>query len=190
MYKILVFFSTAFSFIFVDGLDSTLDQDAMGPFIVRAIISKLMTSNISFLTDDAVAPFMRLMAYVETRDGAEIYPNGGGIWNIDFYQFEIAKDSLEESIIMELRQEHQMNHIGLVEWNNLMYDNLSTPLYSGLVVRVLIHLKQHHSSTFTILRNGEYFLTGMPFLKVAEQIEISGQCLQKTLHFLRMQVYS
>ena len=153
----IMFFSLTVCFtVSVEGLDSTLVPNAQGPLVVRAVISKISTSNISFLPDDAVAPFMRLMAYVETRDGQELNANGGGIWNIDYDQFEEAQE-LEPGIIMELGQEHQMNHIGPINWSNLTYDHLSTPLYSGLVVRVLIHIEQRRSSSFTILRNIDYF---------------------------------
>ena len=160
MYKtiLIVLVSTA-CIVSVDGLDSTLASESSGPHVVRAVISKITTSNISFLTDEAVAPFMRIMAYVETRDGAEINPEGGGIWNIDCDQFMEAKNDLQDDsdIIMELAHEHQLNHIGPVHWNNLYYENLSIPLYSGLVARVIIHLKQRSPRPLTILQTNDYF---------------------------------
>ena len=56
--------------------------------------------------------------------------------------FNDAKAELLSSnpIIMELEHHHEQNHIRLMDWDSLVYENLTVPLYSGLVVRMLIHL--------------------------------------------------
>ena len=122
----------------------TLVPGANGPDVVRAVIAKLTFSNIRFnhQTNGEVAPFMRTMAYVETRDGADLNPTGGGIWNIRKALFDDIKlrDNEYSQIITQLRENNPQNHIGPVDWNDISYTNLTSPLYSGLVARVLIHL--------------------------------------------------
>ena len=125
----------------VYGLDRTLEPGERGADVVRAVISKIVFSNISF-TPDTVDAFMRTMAFVETRDGTQLNSSGGGMWNISVDHFNDAKAELLSSnpIIMELEHHHEQNHIRLMDWDSLVYENLTVPLYSGLVVRMLIHL--------------------------------------------------
>lgn len=134
----------------VHCLDRTLISGSNGSDVVRAVISKIISSNISFsngegITDaGAVAPFMRTMAYVETRDGRE--HNGGGIWNISedvFNDIRYAQIGAYDNIIMELKQDDIHNHIGPIDWNTIIYENLSIPLYSGLAVRIRMHLNPY-----------------------------------------------
>ena len=48
--------------------------------------------------------FMRVMAYVETRDGAHADPNGGGIWNVEDALFRSTQDDHRlNDIIMQLK---------------------------------------------------------------------------------------
>ena len=146
-------FTTKFLLIFVYiasvtqqgvyGLDRTLVPGESGADVVRAVISKIVFSNISF-TSDTVEAFMRTMAFVETRDGTQLNPSGGGIWSISVNHFNDAKAQLPSSsqIIMELEHHHEQNHIRLMDWDSIVYENLTVPLYSGLVVRMLIHLNR------------------------------------------------
>ena len=127
----------------VYGLDRTLEPGERGADVVRAVISKIVFSNITF-TQDTVEAFMRTMAFVETRDGAQPNPSGGGIWNISEDRFDEAKIQLQSShqIIMELEHHHKQNHIRLMDWDSLVYENLTIPLYSGLLARMIIHLSR------------------------------------------------
>ena len=137
----------------VYGLDWTLEQERSGADVVRAVISKIVFSNISF-TPDTVEAFMRTMAFVETRDGTQLNPSGGGIWNISEEQFNLTKDHDElrsSSITMELEHHHEQNHIRLMDWDSIVYENLTVPLYSGLFARMLIHL-----NPASIERVGDY----------------------------------
>ena len=84
---------------------------------------------------------MRRMAYVETRDGTSPATSNGGIWNVDERLFRrIQHLESNTQIIMRLQEKNSHNHIGPVNWSNLTDENLSIPLYSGLAVRILIHL--------------------------------------------------
>ena len=126
-----------------NGLDRTLESGASGVDVVRAVISKIETSItfLEFQPNKTAALFMRTMAYVETRDGNETNSTGGGIWKIDKALFESTQKNVElDSVIMKLQLEHPQNYVGPVNWINLTYADLSFPLYSGLAVRMLIHL--------------------------------------------------
>ena len=125
--------------------DKTLVPEAKGADVVRAVISKIEASShfINFDPAPTSSSFMRAMAYVETRDGTTDDPNRGGIWNVAkdlFRRTQTDADGMLEIIIMQLNQTHHQNYIGPVDWKNLTYNNLSTPLYSGLAVRLLIQL--------------------------------------------------
>ena len=126
-------------------VDQTIISGAYGVDVVRAVISKIETSNsfINFQSESAVSPFMRTMAYVETRDGNLTSENGGGIWNVNEALFNSTQSNVQlDSVIMQLQQENSQNHVGPVNWRSLTYANLSIPLYSGLAVRMLIHLNR------------------------------------------------
>jgi hypothetical protein len=130
----------------VESLDLTLVAGESGASVVRAVISKIETSNsfLPFRSERAVAPFMRRMAYVETRDGNCSTSLNGGIWNVDedlFRRTQHLKNNTQlDLLIMRLQEKNSKNYIGSVNWRNLTYENLSIPLYSGLAVRILMHL--------------------------------------------------
>ena len=129
----------------VHGVDLTLVPFTNGSDVVRAVIAKITFSNISFQPQSSgeVAPFMRSMAYVETRDGTHLVPSGGGIWGISRARFNhVMLDRRRDynSIVEELERDHPNNYIDITDWDNLTYADLNIPLYSGLVARVLIHL--------------------------------------------------
>lgn len=129
----------------VEGLDLTLLSGASGADVVQAVISKIEAFNsfLQFRPEMAAAPFMRRMAYVETRDG-NLTSLNGGIWNVDEGLFRRTQhpgiNTQIDLAIMRLREKNSQNHIGPLNWRNLTYDNLSIPLYSGLAVRMLKHL--------------------------------------------------
>lgn len=126
--------------------DKTLVPGAKGADVVRAVISKIEASSrfINFDAASTSSSFMRAMAYVETRDGTTADPNRGGIWNVAedlFRRTQTDDDPMLNEIITQLNQDdRQNNYIRPVDWRNLTYNNLSTPLYSGLAVRLLIQL--------------------------------------------------
>ena len=127
----------------------TLVSGAEGADIVRAVIAKISFSNISFMSSSGeVAPFMRTMAYVETRDGQRVKQTGGGIWGISNGIFNDimlkirVNDSQLRLIVHELNRNHSNNHIGPIDWNSLVYSDMSIALYSGLIARIQMHLNQ------------------------------------------------
>ena len=124
--------------------DKTLSPGERGADVVRAVISKIEAYGrfINFDPASTSPVFMRVMAYVETRDGAHADPNGGGIWNITDTLFNRTQcDPLLDEIIMRLKNlSNSENYIRPVDWRSFNYSDLSIPLYSGLAVRLLIHL--------------------------------------------------
>ena len=73
-----------------------------------------------FITFDSASTspvFMRVMAYVETRDGATADPNGGGIWNV----------TVEDALFRRTQHDHRLNDIIMqLETAN---DSYLTPIY-------------------------------------------------------------
>lgn len=134
----------------VHSLDLTLVPHSNGHDVVRAVIAKITFSNVSFLPESGeVAPFMRTMAYVETRDGTQLNPSGGGIWNISemmFTSLMINERHEYEAIIPELERDDPSNYVDLLSWNNLTYSDLNIPMYSGLVARLIMHSNPGSSS--------------------------------------------
>lgn len=122
----------------VNGVDLTLVSGSSGAHVVRAVLSKIETSD-AFPSTSAglVNPFMRKMAYVETRDGAVI--SGGGIWNISPAHFTETHGSMSASVHRALQQSEGQDALGPINWESITYENLSIPLYSGLAARILIH---------------------------------------------------
>ena len=128
----------------VYSLDRTLTPGEGGGDVVRAVISKIETTNCTLLlrTESAFAPFMRTMAFVETRDGEELNAIGGGIWNVSEAIFMRTQNDSPLTFINCLQQESSQNHIGPLNWTSLTYANLSIPLYSGVAVRMFMHLSR------------------------------------------------
>ena len=130
----------------VESLDLTLVEGASGPNVVRAVISKIEASNgfIPFRPERAIAPFMRRMAYVETRDGNFSKSLNGGIWTVDERLFRrtqcLENNTQIDLMIMRLQENNFQNYIRPSNWSNLTYESLSIPLYSGVAVRILMHL--------------------------------------------------
>ena len=138
-------------------VDKTLEQEEHGADVVRAVISKIAFSNIKSLTRDStrhnglVETFMRIMAYVETRDGM-LSNSSGGIWNIreglfNEVKLEIQHGSKYVNVSMELEAQHNENHIRLMDWDSIVYDNLTIPLYSGLLARLVILISPSNLSS-------------------------------------------
>ena len=149
--KIFIVFVFAASITWQEAhcVDKTLEPGEHGADVVRAVISKIVFSNIKSLTTDStrhnglVETFMRTMAYVETRDGMLNNSQSGGIWNIHYDLFADLKVELQRgpkyvNVSMELEAQHNENHIRLMDWDSIVYDNLTIPLYSGLFARLVI----------------------------------------------------
>ena len=124
------------------GYDKTMSPGERGTDVVRAVISKIEAYG-RFITFDSASTspvFMRVMAYVETRDGATADPNGGGIWNVEDALFRRTQhDHRLNNIIMQLETAND-SYLTPIYWRSLNYSDLSIPLYSGLAVRLIIHL--------------------------------------------------
>lgn len=152
--------------------DKTLSPGERGADVVRAVISKIEAYGrfINFDSDPLSPLFMRAMAYVETRDGATVDPNGGGIWNVAEAVFDKTQsDPRLNEIIMQLLISRPENYFRPIDWRNLNYSNLSTPLYSGLAVRLLIHLNTLPERTMHATYWINHFKTGMPISELHNQ---------------------
>ena len=116
-------------------VDKTLVPGATGPNVVRAVIEKIRISNVfaSQLKgqEGRVQLFLRDMAYVETRDGS--WPSKGGIWNVSQEIFDQTKEYFSEMNKINNSKYLQLN------WSDVVYENLSIPMYSGLAITMEIN---------------------------------------------------
>ena len=155
-------------------LDKTLVSGENRSHVVRAVISKIVFSNITSLINDSsrhngmVESFMRIMAYVETRDGTQPSLQSGGIWNIsECYFNEVKQQFMNNSIAVELEQNHNENFIK-VNPNDVVYQNLSIPLYSGLFARLFI--LQYKSQNLSVNEFDNYWINVFKKSEVCEDI--------------------
>ena len=119
------------------GLDMTLQSGASGAEVVRSVQSRLDNSNIfNALTTvaerQAYELFIREMAFVESKDGT-LGVQDGGIWRISQSIFEKTQQlDLNETFDGICRT-------FCIIWQEVHYDNLSLPLYSGLAMSIYLH---------------------------------------------------
>lgn len=123
----------AFGLLGVDAAkDLTRIRDAKGADVVQAVISQIEVSG--FFEDDH--RILRRIAYVETKDGANIPPFRGGIWALGRKKFEKV---LNASVLAELRSETEEKWS--FSWSRMTWEeDLRYPFYSGLAARLYLSL--------------------------------------------------
>ena len=123
------------------AVDLTLQRGATGSDVVRSVLARLseLDSVIPTTAVDrqVIEQFIREMAYVETRDG-EDSSNEGGIWGVSSELFQQTKQYYNPSLFSTI------STIFCIDWASVSYNDLRTPLHSGLAVR--IHLFSLYSS--------------------------------------------
>ena len=126
-------FSTTASRRLSQNLEKLLNPEEKGSDVVRAVVSKI---ECAFPTP-SFAPgssLLRLIAYVETKDGT--VSSDGGIWNVNKKAFEGTKDTKTNTDIKEKHDEIK-KRFG-VDWSRVQWSEMKKPLYSGLAARLVL----------------------------------------------------
>lgn len=116
------------------GVDQTLQREATGADVVRAVVNRIQDV---FGSD---TQFLRRLAFVESRDGtdADTYRSGyhGGIWQVDESVFRDTQDTASHPELIT-SYEQIMNKFQ-VDWPSVQWTDLRKPLYSGLAARLFL----------------------------------------------------
>ena len=127
-------FSTMASRRLSQNLEKLLNPEDKGSDVVRAVVSKIESV---FLTP-SFAPgssFLRLIAYVETKDGTE--SKDGGIWNVNKKAFEGTKDT-KTNPDLKAKHDEIKKRYG-VDWGQVQWSEMKKPLYSALAARLVLY---------------------------------------------------
>ena len=134
MLIILVFLFSALQLCVQQGVDRTLEREASGADVVRAVVKKVESV---FGKDNH---FLRRIAYVESKDGTDknTYRSGynGGIWQVDETGFRSTQDT-DSHPRLPARYEEIMDAFG-IDWSSVEWRDLRIPLYSGLAARLFL----------------------------------------------------
>ncbi len=128
------------------AVDLTLQEGAIGPFVVQATIAKLdnaFPNRNSQFWDITQSIFMRTLAYVESEDGT-LSASGNqqqsrmGIWRVDINRLISTKNiiqSLDRGIIIR----NEINMRGIADWESIFNrENMNIPLYSCMAARLFL----------------------------------------------------
>lgn len=122
--------------------DGTLTPERNGSSVVRAVIAKIDASEVfndstwwqSTSERPLVKIFLRRMAYVETEDGNR--NSVGGIWDITEEIFRMTQTYVARS--QSIRQNLMNSPILKIDWHNIVYTDMTVPMYSGLAVALYL----------------------------------------------------
>lgn len=123
---------------FSQGVD--FNPEEKGSEIVRVVVTKIE----SMFPTPSFAPgssFLRLIAYVETKDGADskTYRSGfdGGIWQVEKKAFESTKNT---KACPQLAAKHDeiKKRFG-IDWSQVQWSELRKPILSGLAARLVLY---------------------------------------------------
>ena len=122
------------------SVDLTLQRDSMGADVVRSVQSKLDDANVFNEPSDLAEMqtyelFLRESAFVESMDGTQ-YPLGvpdGGIWRMSREAFEQTTEYNYPMLFNAICEAF------CIDWSSVNYDELGSPLYSGLAMRIFLH---------------------------------------------------
>lgn len=122
---------------FSQGVD--LNPEEKGSEIVRVVVTKVE----SVFPTPCFAPgstFLRLIAYVETKDGTDssTYRSGfdGGIWQVQQKAFETTKDTNTYPDL--IAKHHEIKKRFGIDWTQVQWNDLRKPLVSGLAARLVL----------------------------------------------------
>lgn len=123
------------------GINKTLlSPEEHGSEVVRAVVSKIE----SVFPSPSFAPgctFLRLIAYVESKDGTDsrTYRSGydGGIWQVDKKAFEDTK-ATKSHAGLDAKHAEIKKQFG-IDWTQVQWSDLRKPFYSGLAARLFLY---------------------------------------------------
>ena len=119
----------------VESVDLTVESFAAGTDVVLATISRLESAQI-FPSDSRL---LRRIASVETDDGLRLPTSlaQGGIWNVNNSLFE---QTLTDEMLSEKRTEIAASFPDLGYWGEVVWEDLSKPLWSAMAARLILFL--------------------------------------------------
>ena len=116
------------------GVDRTLESEASGADVVRAVVDKIQDI---FGNDHQ---FLRRIAFVQSKDGTDrnTYRCGyhGGIWQVDEIGFMDTQNTKSHPRLTT-RYRLIKNAFG-IDWPSVQWTDLRIPLYSGLAARLFL----------------------------------------------------
>ena len=131
---VLILFLSAFQLSTQQGVDRTLEREATGADVVRAVSNRIQ----AVFGDDR--QFLRRIAFVESKDGTDsnTYRSGyhGGIWQVDEIAFRSTKDTASHPGLIAKHQQI-LDTFG-INWLNVEWSDLRIPLFSGLAARLFL----------------------------------------------------
>lgn len=119
--------------------DMTLRRGEMGADVVRAVQAKLDQFVLFADQSQVYELFIREAAYVESRDGAENHD--GGIWRV-------SRDIFDQTQRYNLPELYDgISNAFCFNWMNVQYEQLRTPLHSGIAIHIHLHYLYNTSRT-------------------------------------------
>ena len=138
-------------------VDLTVEPGTRGEDVVWAVLSKIDLAGIFASNDaDLAGIFMRRLAYVESQDGIQMSLNNtvpGGIWRVSQEMFVQTQAFSYVSVDSLYQMIH--THFGF-DWKaDVIYSNLSKPLFSGLAVRIYLDYLEKSIRELVPPQNGQ-----------------------------------
>ena len=121
--------------VHAQGVDRTREEGAFGRSVVLATISRLQEVGVFNDTER----FLRRVAFVESRDGADAdtFRSGyyGGIWQVDEDIFDMTQnvDSLSDTY-------NRILNLDFLNWNAVTWLHLRQPLLSAIAAALFFEL--------------------------------------------------
>lgn len=117
----------------VESVDLTVEDFAAGTDVVMAAVSRLEYAQI-FPSDSRL---LRRIASVETDDGLRPPTSlaQGGIWNVNNSLFQ---QTLTDDLLSEKRTEIAASFPEVGHWGEVVWEDLSKPLWSALAARLIL----------------------------------------------------
>ena len=139
-------------------MDDTVTPGKSGSKVVLAVVRRI-NDNLKILPNDN--QFLRRIAYVESKDGADhgtYHRSGyhGGIWQVDEVGFKDTQDvsshpKLEDKFVL-------IKKFFGIEWSKVKWEDLRKPLYSGLAARLkLSNVVEKIPDASDIEKQGRYW---------------------------------
>lgn len=133
---VLVLFLTSINCICCQSI--ILQDRANGSAAVLLALSRIQQSGV-FGNDNEI---LRRIAYVESRDGMlpETFREGynGGIWAVDEDVFRRTRDTTTFKRLPA--KIHEIEELLQINWRDVQWSDLRTPLYSALAARLAIFI--------------------------------------------------
>lgn len=135
--------------------DLTEVQYSTGADVVDAVIARLDaafdSTEYTFWTEGQDSLFMRDLAFVESSFGIDpnTYSNEyyRGIWQVGRSEFESTQAAVARKDEGYANKVTQISTVLDDNWLNVVWEDLTKPLYSALAARLVLHLKSLDSGS-------------------------------------------